>query len=158
MIEISPNPIDLKEGERDALVRAIWEWEIGEPMAENGTCMIQALAKAIDLCPDDIREMFIRAFCDPQYLDAVIETLGNNGYEVSKHGPEGLGLYRGHRRLVTISLIADRSRGHAFLVYEEDRDVFDSSGFIKKFSDIIRLRSFGYKIDDVLLIQKGHHS
>src|ERR1700757_4047247 len=43
VIEIDPEPIKLAAEEKDAILSAIWEWEIWEPVTIAGTCMIDSL-------------------------------------------------------------------------------------------------------------------
>jgi hypothetical protein len=68
VIEINPEPIEPPDNEKDAIISVIWKWEIQEPLTEAGTCMVESLAKALDLSNDDIFDMFRRARRDPSIL------------------------------------------------------------------------------------------
>jgi hypothetical protein len=152
-IEIGGEPLELTD-ERNVLRRIIWQLEVGEPMAKDGTCVLQSVARALDLAVEDVTEMFIRAFRDPQRIDHLIQTLGENGYGVTKLGPDGLGRYRERRRLVSMDKTDGSKTGHVVLVYENDEGIFDSSGFFKQVGDVLFAPTLGYRLTNVLLIEK----
>jgi hypothetical protein len=154
VIEISPVPAELTDPEKKAILNVAWHWEFWEPTLRDGTCMVQSLEKALDLTIADIREMFMRAYRDPSRKEHVVEVLEQNGYKVQKFGPEGFS-YRDDRRIVTMNQIANPTDGHAVLVYENDKDIFDSSGKFKKVSDLMWAPNWGYKLGDVLIIEKA---
>jgi hypothetical protein len=153
VIDIGHDPIDLSDEEKDAIRRMIWHWEIWEASLRDGTCMVQSLAKALDLTIEAVREMFVQAFRDPRVAEEAVRTLEENGYKVCNCGPNGFG-YRERRRLVTMTQTADPTKGHVVLIYENDENIFDSSGRFKKVSDLLAAGWWGYKLGDVLVFEK----
>jgi hypothetical protein len=152
VIEITPEHLDLSDKDKDAIIRMAWCWEIGEPMAKNGTCVVQALAIALDLTVEDITEMFVTAFRNPQIKGHIIEVLQQNGYRVSEC--DGIGHCPEHRRLVLMRAIADQTEGHVVLVYENDVSVFDPDGRFKKVGDFMWASHWGYEMNGVLVLEK----
>jgi hypothetical protein len=139
--------------EKDAIISMVWQWEILEPLTVAGTCMVESLAKALDLSNDNILEMFRRAQRYPSIQDGTVKTLEENGYKVHIFGPEGFG-YRERRRLVTMVRKDDPKSGHVVLIYENDEKVFDSDGVFKKVGDLIMSGNWEYDRGSVLIIEK----
>jgi hypothetical protein len=69
-------------------------------------------------------------------------------------GPEGFGQFYNYRRLVFMVRKDDPTNAHVVLVYENDRDIYDSSGVFKKVSDILWTDTLGYSRGPILLIEK----
>jgi hypothetical protein len=153
VVEINPDPIELTAEEKDAIISMVWQWAILEPLTVAGTCMVESLAKVLDLSNDDILDMFRRAQRDPSIQDDTVKTLEENSYKVHVFGPEGFG-YREHRRLVTMVRKDDPKSGHVVLIYENDEKVFDSDGVFKKVADLIMSDNWGYERGSVLIIEK----
>jgi hypothetical protein len=153
IIEINPEPIELTDEEKDAISSMIWQWEIREPLTEAGTCMVESLARALDLSNEDIFDMFRRARRDPSIQADAIKTIEENGYSVHVFGPEGFG-YRENRRIVTMIEKNDHTKGHAVLVYENDEGIFDSAGVFKKVGDILFTGTLEYDRGSVLIVEK----
>ena len=157
-IEILPKPLELPDSEKAHILDLIWHWEIWEPTLKEGTCLVQCLARAIDLADDDIVDMFRRALRDPRTVEDTILTLGENGYKATQFDPDGFGRYRDRRRLVTMTQTSDSTQGHVVLIYENDADVFDSSNTFKKVDDLLSAPMRGYRIDHILVIDGPRHS
>jgi len=153
VIEINPEPIELTAEEKDAIISMVWQWEIVEPLTVAGMCMVESLAKALDMSNDDILEMFRRARRDPSIQDHAVKTLEENGYKVHVFGPEGFG-YRERRRLVTMIRKDDPKKGHVVLIYENDEKVFDSDGVFKKAGDLLFSDTLGYNKGSVLIVDE----
>lgn len=153
VIEINPDPIELTDDEKDAIVSMIWQWEIREPLTLAGTCMVESLARGLGLSNDAIFDMFKRTRRDPSIQEDVVKTLDENDYKVYLFGPEGFG-YRESRRLVTMLRKDDPKSGHVVLIYENDAAVFDSNGVFKKVEDLIMSGIWGYDRGSVLIIEK----
>jgi hypothetical protein len=153
-IEVGGKPLELTSGERGVLGRIAWQLEFGDAMAKNGMCVVQSLARALDLTVGDVTEMFIRGFRDPQRLDHLTETLQENGYGSTEVGPDGFGCHRERRRLVLMERTDGSKTGHVVLVYENDEGIFDSSGFFKQVGDLLLAPTLGYRLTNVLLIEK----
>ena len=152
-IEINPEPLELTAEEKDAIISMVWRWEIPEPLTVAGTCMVESLAKALDLSNDDILEMFRRARRDPSIQDHAVKTLEENGYKVHVFCPEGFS-YRERRRIVTMIKKKDQTKGHAVLVYENNEGIFDAASIFKRVDDIFSTGTLGYNIGSVLIIEK----
>jgi hypothetical protein len=153
IIEINPEPIELTDGEKEAVISMMWRWEILEPLTAAGTCMVESLAKALDLSNDDVLDMFRRARCDPSILEDATKTLEENGYKVDVFGPNGFG-YRESRRLVTMVRKDDPKSGHAVLIFENDQGLFDSDGIFKQVGDLLFSNNLGYDMGSVLIIKR----
>ena len=153
IIEINPEPIELTDEEKDAIISMVWQWEIQEPLTEAGTCMVESLARGLDLSNDAILDMFKRNRRDPSIQEDAVKTLEENGYRVRILGPEGFS-YRDSRRLVTMTQKNDQKKGHVVLIYENDERVFDSNGVFKKGGDLLFSNTLGYDMGSVLIIEK----
>jgi hypothetical protein len=143
VIEINPEPIELKDEEKDAIISMVWQWQIHEPLTEAGTCMVESLAKGLDLSNDAILDMFKRTRRDPSIQEDAVKTLEENGYRVQIFGPEGFS-YRDSRRLVTMIQKDNQKKGHVVLIYENDKGMFDSNGVFKNVGDLLFSSRLGY--------------
>ncbi len=153
LIEVAPEPAELSDDEKSVILRMTWHWEFWVPTLIEGTCVIESLAKMLDLSFDVLKEMFIAEYLNPAVKEDVIHTLEDNGYKVHSVGPEGFG-YREQRRLVFMKRIAADGSGHVILIYENDESIFDTDSKFKKMADLLMARGMGYEICDVLLIDK----
>ncbi len=151
--KLAVRPIELTDEEKDAITSMIWQWEISEPLTVAGTCMVESLARALDLSNDDIFDMFRRTRRDPSIQEDAVTTLEENSHKVQVFGPEGFG-YRDSRRLVTMIQKNDRKKGHVVLIYENDERVFDSDGVFKKVGDLLFSDNLGYDRGSVLIVEK----
>ena len=153
VIEINPEPIELTAEEKDAIISMVWRWEILEPLTVAGTCMVESLARTLDMSNEDILDMFRRARRDPSIQNHAVKTLEENGYKVHVFGPEGFS-YRERRRLVTMVRKDDPKIGYVVLIYENDENVFDSDGVFKKVGDLLFSGTSGYERGAVLIVEK----
>jgi hypothetical protein len=154
VIEIDPEPIELTEAEKDAVLSMIWEWDVWEPIAVAGTCMIECLERMLELSREVVLDWFRIARRNPSIREQVVETLEENGYKVDALGPEGFGKFHDHRRLVFMFRKSDTTKGHVVLVYENDKEIFDSSKYFKQVGDLLWADGLGYKMGPVLKVEK----
>jgi hypothetical protein len=155
IIEIDPEPVELSAEEQDAILSTIWDWEVWEPVTIAGTCMIESLERMLDLSREVVLDWFRTARRDPSVKEQVVKTLEAKGYRVEERGPEGFGEFHAHRRLVFMFQKKDQTKGHVVLVYEENKDIFDSSKRFKQVGDILWADTLGYKLGSVLIVEKN---
>jgi hypothetical protein len=153
-IEIDPEPIEVSQEEKDAILSAIWEWEIWEPVTRAGTCVIDSLVRMLDLSRDVVLDWFRTTLRNPSIQENIVKTLEENGYTVDIAGPEGFGKFHEYRRLVTMFRKDDPNDGHVVLIYENDSAIFDASGVFKRVADILWSDSLGYNRGPVLKVEK----
>jgi len=108
----------------------------------------------LDLSSDVLLKWFRTAGRNPCIQEDIVKTLEENGYTVDIAGPEGFGIFRDSRRLVSMFRKDDPTKGHVVLMYENDQGIFDSSGIFKQVGDIVWSDRFGYNRGPVLRIGK----
>jgi hypothetical protein len=153
-LEIEVEPIELSPAEIKSVFGMLWQWEIWEPITIAGTCAIDSLERMLDLSRDVLLDWFRAAGRDPSIKEHIIATVEEHGYTVTIAGPEGFGMFRDFRRLVSMYQKTDPTKGHVVLIYEDDGAIFDSSGVFKKVSDIVMSGIWGYDRGFVLRIVK----
>jgi hypothetical protein len=117
VIEIDCKPVELTLEEKEAVLGTIWDWEVWESVKAAGTCMIESLVRMLDLPRDVVLHWFRIAGRNPSFQDDVFKTLEENGYTVHVAGPEGLGQFYNHRRLVFMFTKEDSRKGRTRGIY-----------------------------------------
>ena len=69
-------------------------------------------------------------------------------------GPEGFGIFRNRRRLVTMFRKDAQKNEHVVIIYENDEGVFNSNGVFKEVRDLLFSSTLGYGRGSVLIIEK----
>lgn len=152
--EVDAEPIDVTAEVKEAVLAMIWEWEVWEPITVAGTCAIESLVRMVDLPQDTLLAWFRIAGRNPSVPEEIILTLEENGHTVDIAGPEGLGKFHEHHRLVAMYRKDDPKNGHVILIYAFDKGVFDAAGVFKEVSHILWSDRYGYNRGFVWRIQK----